>query len=160
MRLPGMPPKTCVMSGKPSRSKGRRGEYLLRDILRALGWEANRVPLSGASQGYKGDVAAKDKQGNPYVFEVKTRRCNYKSIYTYLLESGGTKVGLILSDGMLCEFTTDLNCILDTHNQLFVSFGDKRLNTKLRNMQKLLKGAHILAVKDDHKPFIYLRYYA
>jgi len=62
------------------RSKGRRTEYEVRDILKANGISADRVPLSGASQGFKGDIIfiRNDKK---YVGEVKARQDSFKEIY-------------------------------------------------------------------------------
>jgi len=36
----------------------KQQEYRIRDILRKRGWKANRVPVSGAAEGFKGDVIA------------------------------------------------------------------------------------------------------
>jgi len=62
------------------RSKGRRTEYEVRDILKANGISADIVPLSGASQGFKGDIIfiRNDKK---YVGEVKARQDSFKEIY-------------------------------------------------------------------------------
>ena len=58
--------------GKFSRDKGMRQEYLLRDYLRKLGWTADRVPSSGAAEGFKGDIKA-EKNGRTVLFELKAR---------------------------------------------------------------------------------------
>lgn len=44
------------MSGRRSRSKGLRAERGFVELHRALGVDALRVPLSGAAEGFKGDL--------------------------------------------------------------------------------------------------------
>ena len=48
--------KRAVVSGRRSRDKGARNERLVVELHRAIGLDALRVPLSGASEGFKGDV--------------------------------------------------------------------------------------------------------
>ena len=42
------------------RSKGKRFEYIVRDLVRGFGFEASRTPMSGAIEGWKGDITSKD----------------------------------------------------------------------------------------------------
>ena len=57
-----------------SRAKGARGEYLVRDMLRAAtGLKFERVPASGALEYLKGDLYVPNSR-NFYCIEVK----NYK----------------------------------------------------------------------------------
>jgi hypothetical protein len=57
------------MKGKINiHNKGKRGEYVVRDLIRGFGWEARRTPMSGAIDGWKGDITAKDF---PFFVEVK-----------------------------------------------------------------------------------------
>ena len=54
-----------------SRSKGMRGEYYVRDMLRTLtGLRFERVPQSGALEYLKGDIYLPDAS-NTYCIEVK-----------------------------------------------------------------------------------------
>ena len=54
-----------------SRAKGARGEYTVRDILRAsTGHQFERVPLSGALEYLKGDLYVPNRQ-NRFCIEVK-----------------------------------------------------------------------------------------
>jgi Holliday junction resolvase len=54
-----------------SRAKGARGEYTVRDILRAsTGHQFERVPLSGALEYLKGDLYIPNRQ-NRFCIEVK-----------------------------------------------------------------------------------------
>lgn len=47
------------MSGKKSRDKGARFERYVVAKLKTMGYEAKRVPLSGAADGFPGDVMVK-----------------------------------------------------------------------------------------------------
>lgn len=62
--------------GKSSRRKGYRGEWRLVRKLKAAGFEARRVPLSGQTEFAKGDVViyTGEKSTERYIAEVKTRK--------------------------------------------------------------------------------------
>jgi len=54
-----------------SREKGKRGEYLVRDMLRSSkGYKFERVPSSGALEYLKGDLYVPN-QNNRFCIEVK-----------------------------------------------------------------------------------------
>lgn len=55
------------------RTKGKRFEYEVRDLFRSLGFEAERVPLSGASRALKGDVIV-SRGGLQFSVECKRRK--------------------------------------------------------------------------------------
>ena len=156
--------------GKFSRDKGRRNEYLLRDHLRRLGFDAVRVPLSGASEGFKGDVIAK-KDGLVYSFELKSRQDNFKLIYqlydmnkedgvlrlyypdteeTVVLSTDFTTFELIDKYEILpiYRFTTSPT-ILNTKPRTF---------EKLRNLKMLKEDSDFLVVKDNNKPLLFIKY--
>lgn len=75
------------MGGRASRAKGMRGEYKVRDYFRSFGWEANRVPSSGAAEGFKGDVVL-TKEGRTLRAEVKYHE-NFHSVYALVEKVGG-----------------------------------------------------------------------
>ena len=60
-----------------SRHKGKRVEYLIRDLFRQAGFECHRVPTSGNAQGFKGDL---DLEG--YRIEIKARK-SLKLLYDW-----------------------------------------------------------------------------
>lgn len=62
------------MSGRRSKQKGNRTE---REFAKLIGGQ--RVPLSGAVSGYKGDV-----KGLGMTWECKARRDGFKQIYKWL----------------------------------------------------------------------------
>lgn len=80
--------------GKKSRDKGLRREREVRDLFNSIpGVMALRVPLSGASEGFKGDIQVFIPDGctNPapeYRAEVKGRAlCKWKQIKEWLGEN-------------------------------------------------------------------------
>ena len=71
------------MSGKPSRDKGCRFERSIVNAFKANDIEAKRVPLSGAADGFKGDVLVEGK-GKTYQLELKARQSGFKQLYGWL----------------------------------------------------------------------------
>jgi len=66
--------------GKKSRQKGYRLENELAGILREMGLNAERIPLSGAGGGsFSGDLIVNGK-----IAEVKGRKDGFKSLYSWL----------------------------------------------------------------------------
>lgn len=63
-----------------SKQKGDRDERGLIARLAERGVSAHRVPLSGAVEGYEGDVIIEDK----YVVECKVRARGFQQIYGWL----------------------------------------------------------------------------
>lgn len=144
------------MGGKFSRSKGIRGELALRDYLRERGYDAFRVPLSGASEGYKGDVVA-SKDGKIITFELKCRKESYTKIYELVREVFGGIMNSSRSQLMVVsDRWEDIDRAVEgvfIHHPKY----DKTLN-KLVKMKELLGTADILVLKDDRKPFLFVRY--
>lgn len=62
----------AALSGRRSRDKGGRREREFVELHRALGIDAKRVPLSGAAQGFKGDIHL-TLRGRALQAEVKAR---------------------------------------------------------------------------------------
>ncbi|MBC7320467.1 hypothetical protein H5T89_07455 [bacterium] len=65
--------------GIKSKRKGYRLERELANELRELGFEAERVPLSGASGSFTGDILINGKRA-----EVKGRANGFKNLYKWL----------------------------------------------------------------------------
>jgi len=79
------------MSGKRSRDKGSRVERMFVNDLRDNGIEAKRVPLSGACDGFKGDIRlwlhnCGFCEQMEYTAEVKARKnaAGFKQIKNWL----------------------------------------------------------------------------
>ena len=76
------------MSGKPSRNKGARVEREFVVKLRASGINAKRVPLSGAAEGFKGDIIIETPCAQ-YRVEVKARKdgAGFRTLESWLDEN-------------------------------------------------------------------------
>lgn len=147
--------------GKASRGKGKRNEYLLRDYLRELGWTADRVPSSGASQGFKGDIVA-SKDGQKVIFELKARAESFKKIYELLDQYNGllriARQDHTCTVSYTLEDTRPMSAFF-LEQELFTEFPRfKRTFGKLWGLEKLLGEAQILVLKDDRRPFIFVAY--
>lgn len=71
-----------------SKEKGTRFEYEVRDIARAAGHTADRVPLSGAAGGeFESDLIINGER-----YECKVRRTGFGQIYKWL----GRNIGLFI----------------------------------------------------------------
>lgn len=164
--------------GKFSRDKGYRAEILVRDRLRAAGYEADRVPLSGASAAYPGDIRAR-KDGKEYHVEVKCRAEGFKAIYEAFTSTAVDGVLRLAvgenGTGPLVRITDNPDAALapaPSGGELFPPFIaraashgggrgglGKRLSRKLLNCQKWLGPCDVLVVKDDRAPVLYIRYF-
>jgi len=119
--------------------------------MREWGWEADRVPLSGASQGFKGDIRAR-KGDTEITIEVKSR-------------AGGFDILYALKTPIFVMVDNDPVCLGSTIDEAFTKEGtyvtmepNAKLVRKLRACKKWLQGCDILAVKQDRKPFRFIRY--
>jgi hypothetical protein len=149
------------MSGIASRQKGIRNELLLRDELIKLGYEARRIPLSGAQSGFECDVEF-FKNGVRRTAEVKSRKDSFKLLYRFMAEYSNKTQGLILAeDRSLCAAVGFSLEEVMSYVYVFWTMEDRlvqRTARKLTNLRKVVGKADVLAVKDDRKPFIYVRY--
>lgn len=145
------------MGGRASRNKGKVGEYLARDYFRSLGMLADRVPSSGAAQGFPGDIKVIAKDGSSFLVEVKFRKDEFKSIYEVFKRPS---MHLIVKEKLVV--------IADSYEGLYGSealFLDAleynilpRTANKVLTMQKWVKGSDILMIKNNNKPFLFIRY--
>lgn len=72
------------MSGRRSRDKGARVERNIVRTLKAGGFAAERVPLSGAAGGrFSGEVVLA-LQGRDLCLEVKARSDGFRELYAWL----------------------------------------------------------------------------
>ncbi len=153
------------MSGLKSRRKGTRVEYLVRDALRTEGFTADRVPASGASQGFKGDIHA-SKNGKTHIIEVKSRQGAFSKAYTLicLLHSQASEykfAGVDLPEGSF-EIAYSISDLLHPTKLLAhmtPSSPNYKLAKSVLNLKALKGTADILVLKDDRKPLLFLRFY-
>jgi Holliday junction resolvase len=72
------------MSGRRSRSKGVRTERGIVTLLKASGFAAQRVPLSGSAGGrFAGDIVL-PLMGRDLCVEVKCRGQGFRELYSWL----------------------------------------------------------------------------
>ncbi len=152
-----------------SKSKGRRNEYCLRDHLRTMGWTSERVPMSGAVASMPGDVWA-TKGDRRILFEMKSRKDAFKRIYELYYATIKATQSDVLAVAMSCgtRYCVTISASLDSvlagadvhelaHNHcMYKKY--KRTFGKIANLEKLLGTAEILAIKDDRKPLLFLRF--
>ena len=67
-----------------SKQKGDRDELSLVHTAIEQGLEARRVPLSGAAEGFKGDVLITDAQGKVWTVECKVRSRGFSRLYDWM----------------------------------------------------------------------------
>ena|SRR5438067_5322136 len=73
-----------MSGGKAPRQKGNRAERAIVKFLRARGWAAERIPLSGSAGGsFTGDVSI-PVDGRDLVAEVKVRANGFRELYGFL----------------------------------------------------------------------------
>lgn len=154
------------MSGRMSRNKGKRVEYEVRNYFRMLGYSADRVPSSGAAQGFKGDVRVYN-QNEEFLVEVKARSNNFDKIYQLYFEYVSTEKDdlLQLNVGPHCiSVSVSFDSIKQNggifrpieHLSNFKKY--KRTYQKLGHMHSFLGQAKILVLKGDRKPLLFVRY--
>lgn len=157
------------MGGRASKVKGRTQEYRLRDELRRLGWQAERVYCSGAIKGLPGDVKA-TKGERTLLFEMKSRKSSFKKIYELYaahIKTCGDDLMAIAIPGArhLClNLSSSLDAVLGgadhhtivTQHPLYEKYS--RTFRKIENLEKLVGECQVLAIKDDRAPLLYIRY--
>lgn len=87
--------------GKSQRRKGTDEERAIVHALRALdGWDAKRVPMSGAADGFPGDVIATAPNGDKFRIESKRRGHGFKQIEKWLGDNDLLWIRADFRDGM------------------------------------------------------------
>lgn len=144
------------MGGRSSRTKGKTGEYEVRDHLRALGYTAHRVPSSGAAQGFKGDVRAETPSGDTLLVEVKRYHNSFKRLYASTV---GGPVFMKYFD-MYAYLTRNIQDFPEygLGGDMPATFVQTKALPKVRTMYRMLKGCDMLAVRDDHSPWVFIKY--
>ena len=150
------------MGGRASKAKGSRAEYQVRDYFRERGWEAHRVPSSGAAQGFPGDVEI-SKDGVKLIVEVKSRGDEYKNIYAMLDAAGGEAAYSFPGLGIMFRLSYSFDYLGLTGPKPLEFMGAQatpdRTQRKIIKMQELVKECDFLVIKVDYKPFIFIRYF-
>lgn len=156
------------MGGKASRDKGARGERSLCMHLNLNGYDARRVIRTRAVAGYQDDVVPDviaTKGGLELTFENKARKCSFTTIYKlYEKERGGDRVCRFNIGGKLLSIGTDLEEVrrtTDVHFRTLVPHDglQAKIQQRLLNLSKMLKGAMFLVIKDNNKYPLFIRYF-
>lgn len=139
--------------GKFSRDKGKRNEYLVRDIFREHGWEADRVPSSGAAEGFKGDIRVRPPWGIPpmsQLVEVKARKRAFTKVYEVL---AARPDGVCGSDVTGTRFY-----ISPAPPSQYQKYSEFKIDLDLSKLVAFMGPCDILVLKDDHRPPIFLMF--
>ena len=150
-----------------SRRRGRAGEYRLRDHFRSLGYQADRVPMSGAAQGFKGDVRFKipGREGE-LTAELKNWGGTFQKIYDLYFENIRVNKSDLMSfsvDGLCIDMSTSIDSLFDTESvyppATSVNLFDKYSRTfaRFKTLNAMRGGADVFVIKDNHLPFIFIR---
>lgn len=158
--------ETLTKRAKSSRRRGKRGEYVLRDYFRAIGYQSDRVPTSGAAQGFKGDVTFA-KNGVSRVAELKNWSGTFKKVYDLYFEHLHLNKSDILSFslGHLCiDVSTSVDSVFapesvyapaKTH-PLFKKYS--RTFNRFATLQVMKQESDVFVVKDNRMPFLFIRF--
>lgn len=153
------------MGGKMSRDKGARSERALRDELIRHGWsDVVRVPLSGAVKtrnAYQDDVVGRPAGfGQDVRFENKARATGFDAYYA-LIPSGADRI--CFATGTECLMVTlNPNTALESASFPDIAGFDSKTQKVMRSLAKKCREwigqAQILSLKQDRRPFLYVRY--
>lgn len=148
------------MGGLASRNKGRRGEYCVRDYFRRLGAASDRVPLSGAAPGFKGDVRVVFPGQEPFYVEVKKRAKGFEFIYEYLSTVPESLAGLASKEAQCVAFGTSFEAVkdLDYYGIPRDPKTQKVVDKLLRMRDNWLQGCSYLVLQQDRKPLVFVRF--
>lgn len=143
--------------GKMQRTKGYRVERELVLKLKAEGHEeVRRVPLSGASAFAKHDVLVGELS-----IEVKGRKNAFGSMYK--LHQDLAQQSIMYKDQFVV-ISDDFNDMVKTEfsfrplSEVKLKAHKRALN-RFTYLRKICDGADVLALKDNHKRFLFMRFF-
>ena len=157
-----------MTTGKRNRLKGKRMEYKLRDTLREYGYEAHRVPSSGAAHGFPGDVSFKDAKNPMRLAELKSRKKGFEKVYEFLYSF--VNRGIIREhslDRIKIEYnmkyggqvTIALNPrVLFEDSATVMANETEDMTRKFLILERWVEKSDMLVLHTDRHPFLYLRY--
>lgn len=151
--------------GMMQRRKGARGELSLCLHLNLIGYDARRVIRTRAVKGYEKDVVPDviaTRNEIEYTFECKFSANRFKSVYALFEKEapGGSLAFTLSSEGPYVAMSTDFEKIRGASSHHFLFLEPTKTVQKIVRLQKLLKGAQYLAIKQNNKPFLFLRFWS
>jgi Holliday junction resolvase len=128
-------------------------------MLKAKGYPAQRIPLSGATTFAKGDVIVQSPAGDVLI-EVKARANGFKTIYEDLSKSIADMALFELTEGKQALVTTNIVRLFSDTPVAVTSFTkESRSSKSLVTAQKMLGEASMLALKANNKPFLFVTFF-
>ena len=137
-----------------SKAKGSRVEYEVRDYFRSIGLSADRVPASGAAQGFKGDIRVKTPAGVEFLVEVKARKDEFKLIYAYL-DNTLLPLNVFYKDTIISASYDFRQLLASYYNQYDTPSKDL---DRILKLKKYVKDCDYLVIKGDRKPLLFIRF--
>jgi len=164
--------------GVNPRFKGKYNERIVVQQMKELGFNAGRVPFSGAGRE-KGDVRVEipgsrfgdgDFEARFWYLEVKSRATEFKTVYIlveHLISEG--QVLAIHTSKSKCYVSTDfmrlkpdiaIESIVTDH--LYTVNGASKFDPGYRvfTFKKWLETCHLLVIRANKKPALFIRYEA
>lgn len=152
------------MTRRSQRAKGKRAEREVETYFRENGFKAERVAFSGAHKDYPGDVKVWHPNGTTFLIEVKIRKDMFKDIYKFV-ESSHTEGFRFKFELLEVEVTNDFFDLgLTSHKHILKleTLKDKhdyvKTCKKLIKMHEWVKGSDYLVIRQDRKPFLFIKY--
>ena len=99
------------MPGRASRNKGARFERLIVDLLRSYALDAYRIPLSGASRGFKSDVELR-LGSQKLTLEAKSRKSGFTFLYRALGDNDALCVKVDRDDPLIVMPLRRFACLM------------------------------------------------
>ena len=140
--------------GKMQRDKGNRIEREIVNYLKQKSINAKRVPLSGSTDGFKGDVII-ELTNKTLKCEVKARKDGFKPIYKNLpkIETGSLK--LITEKNRLAVLKID-EFVKILKGEKLNKYTSDTLHRKLKQIDNWIADNDILFIKANRKPVLAL----
>lgn len=160
-----------MSGGRKPREKGIRFEREIVSILKEHGIRAKRVPLSGATSFQKGDIVIETVEGSPIIVEVKSRKSEFKRIYTLLEDAFNRgcegveihfcrdeKTGFLAEPIVLLPLSKWISLMtnFNRYEQLQVQVYDttERWLTLSKKLDSYIKNVDVIMIKDDRKSIL------
>lgn len=146
--------------GKFSRSKGGREERGLVFHLNELGFSnVKRVPLSGASFGFKFDVLGTHKE-KEYSFELKTRKESYTWFYSLYKDAYAPVLRLSIGNTLVAIGYDPKDLLSTGFDSVFLQSPlDEKSNRRLVKLKDVKKEADFLVLKDNNRKRLFFRFW-